>query len=85
MTEEQLSQIAEYAKRIQPIYAMLNWQWDNYEDSIARVPNEKHIADCLVELITKCETRIESGGLFAERDEAYMSYGLINRCEFKLP
>ena len=78
MTKEQNKNIIKFAKKIQPIYELLNWKWVNKRVTI------EGIHSTILELLNDLEKdkeyrRCSTGGLYAERinevDNSYIIYG----------
>jgi len=80
MMEDDLTlAIEKFASKVQPIYRLLNWEWDR-----TGVPNERQIAvvmDSLVRNLVKSgDQEIQGGGLFVRRrygDNRCFEFGLL--------
>lgn len=87
-------EIMEFAVRLAPVYALLEWRWSR--DGIMVIPSIEQIAKTIRELSRTCETvgssgRCRSGGISVDRSiddddtdatEPIISFTLSNRSPY---
>lgn len=69
-------EIKAFAEKVQPIYAMLGWTWDN--DTVKGVPSVEDIVQTIRSLAEHIlSDRLMTGGLFVQRDtDSGLVYGM---------
>jgi len=81
-------ELYKFAERVQPIYALLKWEWAGKGNRKGGVPTVEDIHDELFELYQELEkknkqTRIECGGLFFElTGEGFFEFGMTTAGPF---
>lgn len=76
MTKKEHKELKKFVDRIWPVYVILDWRW-----AAEQQPSKAELVTCLLELIDRLKgdeklTSCETGGLYVDRFEGLLEYGM---------